>query len=281
MADDFDFKYFRYDPSMVAAVLFIVLFLAITAIHIYQMIRTRVWIFIPFVIGGFFEWIGYIGRAICSTETPDWTLGPYIQQTLLLLIAPALYAASIYMMLGRIILLTDGEDHSMIPKRWLTKVFVTGDVISFMMQGAGGGIMSGESISAIHTGEKIIIGGLVVQLLFFGFFVVTGATFHMRMKRHPTTKILSESLPWERQLYALYGASVLILVRSLFRLIEYAQGNDGYLISHEVFLYVFDAVLMFGVMAWLAWIHPSEITARLGQGKGRAVRRVVEVYELV
>jgi hypothetical protein len=72
-----------------------------------------------------------------ASESPNWTLGPYIMQTLLLLVAPALYAASIYMILGRIILLTDGEHHSLISKRWLTKIFVTGDVVSFMMQGAG------------------------------------------------------------------------------------------------------------------------------------------------
>ena len=28
-------------------------------------------------------------------------------------------------------------------------------------------------------------------------------------------------------------------------MVEYIQGNDGYLISHEAFLYGFDAVLMF------------------------------------
>jgi hypothetical protein len=83
------------------------------------------------------EFIGYIGRAASSQETPDWTLGPYIVQTLLLLIAPALFAASIYMTLGKIILLVDGEVHSIIRKRWLTKLFVTGDVLSFLMQGGG------------------------------------------------------------------------------------------------------------------------------------------------
>ena len=41
------------------------------------------------------------------------------------------------MMLGRIILVTDGEHHSLIPKKWLTKTFVVGDVISFLMQGGG------------------------------------------------------------------------------------------------------------------------------------------------
>lgn len=81
--------------------------------------------------------IGYIGRALSSQESPNWTLGPYIIQTLLLLVAPALFAASIYMVLGRIIELVDGEAHSVIKKKWLTKLFVTGDIISFTVQGAG------------------------------------------------------------------------------------------------------------------------------------------------
>lgn len=72
-----------------------------------------------------------------AAESPNWTVGAYSASTILLLVAPALYAASIYMMLGRIILVTDGEHHSIVPKRWLTKIFVVGDVISFMMQGAG------------------------------------------------------------------------------------------------------------------------------------------------
>jgi hypothetical protein len=83
------------------------------------------------------QWIGYIGRAMAASQTPDWTLGPYILQSLLLLLAPALFAASIYMELGRIIQLTEGEHLALIKRRWLTKVFVTGDVISFLVQAAG------------------------------------------------------------------------------------------------------------------------------------------------
>lgn len=83
------------------------------------------------------EIVGYIGRAVSSKESPDWTLGPYIVQTLFLLLAPALLAASIYMFLGRIILVLQAESHSLLKKKWLTKIFVTGDVLSFLLQGAG------------------------------------------------------------------------------------------------------------------------------------------------
>ena len=47
-----DFKLYRYDPSMAAAVVFIILFLIATGLHLYQMLRTRTWILIPFILGG-------------------------------------------------------------------------------------------------------------------------------------------------------------------------------------------------------------------------------------
>lgn len=64
-------------------------------------------------------------------------MGPYIQQSLLLLLAPALFAASIYMILGRMILRLNSEKLCIFKKKWLTKFFVTGDVLSFSVQAAG------------------------------------------------------------------------------------------------------------------------------------------------
>ena len=58
-------------------------------------------------------------------------------QSLLILVAPALFAASIYIILGRIILLVDGERYSLVRLKWLTKIFVAGDVLSFLLQGSG------------------------------------------------------------------------------------------------------------------------------------------------
>jgi hypothetical protein len=81
------------------------------------------------------EIIGFTGRILSHNDL--WALGPFIMQSLLILIAPALFAASIYIILGRIILLVDGEEYSLVRRKWLTKVFVVGDVLSFMMQGAG------------------------------------------------------------------------------------------------------------------------------------------------
>lgn len=65
---------------------------------------------------------------------------------------------------------------------------------------------------------------------------------------------------------ALYLGSFLIMVRSIFRVVEYLQGFDGYLLKHEAYLYVFDALLMVLVMVLFNWIHPSEIVAIFAGG---------------
>jgi hypothetical protein len=53
------------------------------------------------------------------------------------LLAPTLYAASIYMVLGRLVAYLNAENLSLVPVKWMTKIFVAGDVLSFMMQSAG------------------------------------------------------------------------------------------------------------------------------------------------
>lgn len=55
----------------------------------------------------------------------------------MILLAPPLYAASIYMTLGRLIRYLDAEVISVVPTRWLTGIFLTGDIVAFVMQAAG------------------------------------------------------------------------------------------------------------------------------------------------
>lgn len=53
MAASQPFHYYHYDPSLPAAVIFIVFFVCTTMLHTYQLVTTRTWIAIPLVVGGF------------------------------------------------------------------------------------------------------------------------------------------------------------------------------------------------------------------------------------
>lgn len=156
------------------------------------------------------------------------------------------------MILGRLIRAVRAEHHSLIRVDWVTRIFVTGDVVSFSLQAGGGGVQAAGTLELYNLGEKIIIAGLWVQIVVFGFFVVASVLFNVRLVRAPTISSERGDVAWRRHVGVLYAASGLILVRSIFRVVEYLQGNKGYLISHEIFLYVFDAILMAAVMLLFA-----------------------------
>ncbi|KAI0385980.1 RTA1 like protein-domain-containing protein [Hypomontagnella monticulosa] len=265
-ASENPFKLYHYDPTIAGAVFFILCFIGTTGYHTYQLLRMRCWFMLPLIIGGLFEIVGYIGRAMSGQESPNWTLGPYIIQALLLLVAPAMYAATIYMELGRIVVIVEGESRALISREWMTKIFISGDVLSFVLQGGGGGYQASGSLEALNTGAKVIIVGLFVQLIFFGILIVTAAHFYLAISNAPTGRS-SSGFPWQKHMAVLFAASILISVRSVFRVVEYLQGFDGYLLSHEAYLYVFDALLMFAVMVLFNIVHPGEIVSLMGGWK--------------
>ena len=81
-ADALDgFEYYHYSPSMAAAIIFVIIFGVATALHFWQMLRSKTWFLIPFLIGGIFETVGYVGRALSAGQNPGpYTLGPYVNQ---------------------------------------------------------------------------------------------------------------------------------------------------------------------------------------------------------
>jgi hypothetical protein len=179
-----------------------------------------------------------------------------------ILLPPVLFAASIYMMLGRIIIALRGDGYSPIRPSRLTKTFLAGDIVSFYIQGGGGGLTAagsksnGKGPNLAVLGQWIIVGGLIFQIVIFGLFCITALTFH---KRYAKSVVAPAWREWKQMMHVLYFVSGLIMIRSLFRVFEYVLGTDGYLMAHEWPLYVFDTILMFGVLVLFYFYHPSRI----------------------
>jgi hypothetical protein len=215
------------------------------------------------------------------SEAPTFSLGPYIVQTITILIAPAFTAATIYITFGRIMLVVDGQSLSPIRQRYITLIFVCGDILSLLVQSNGASLLTRKNKpSSVKAGKWIVTGGLVVQVVFFGAFMLISVIFYRRLRKSPTPR--SKLIPklWRTHLFKLYAASLLILVRSVFRVVEYTQGNNGYLLSHEVFLYMFDATLLSTAMLSFNIGHPSQITALLNGTKATSLLRVYTAEEL-
>jgi hypothetical protein len=80
---------------------------------------------------------GFAARCASHFNNVSWPA--YITQSVLLLVGPLFFAATIYMMLGRTIRLAMGERESvsLIPARWYTRMFVGADVTTLVIQGLG------------------------------------------------------------------------------------------------------------------------------------------------
>ncbi len=64
-------------------------------------------------------------------------------------------------------------------------------------------------------------------------------------------------LKWKRHVVVLYVLSIIFVVRNIVRIVEFLQGSDGYITTHETMLYVFDATFMLSVPMLLVCIHPG------------------------
>jgi hypothetical protein len=108
----FDWKMYRYTPSLAAAILFLTLFTILTVLHVYSYTRSRRTSIIYIILGGLCEIAGFGARIGSHFDNAAWA--PFIIQGTLLLVGPLFFAATVY-----------------------TRVFVTADVSTLIVQGLG------------------------------------------------------------------------------------------------------------------------------------------------
>jgi hypothetical protein len=247
LESDNGYYLWNYVPSLPGAVIFTVFFFTMSVLHFLQLFKTGTKFCWPFALGcictfkdhislpsrllmiGIVEAIGYGARAAAVNDTGS--LGPYIIQSIFILVPPAFFAATIYMTLSRTIRCVKGEHLSLARITWLTKVFVIGDILSFWVQGGSAGLTIHSNTAKI--GQDMVIGGLGIQIISFGVFFLTAVIFHIRISKQPSRASYHTKAPWKQTLHMLYAVSVLILIRSVFRVVEYVQGQSGYSLKHE------------------------------------------------
>lgn len=196
--------------------------------------------------------VGYIARYISIKQ--QYTLGPYIIQTLFIILPPSLYAATIYMLYGRIVFLVDAADLSLIRPTWVTKVFVAGDAFSFLLQAGGGSLLT--SASSATLGKNVLLGGLFFQLASFGFFLVVSGCFYYRVQNsgRPRVQTLGK-YHWTRAMQIMYLAAGLIIFRCVFRVCEFQSSATSPVRKNEIYSYCLDAVPMLGVQTLFNVYH--------------------------
>lgn len=238
---------FHYMPSLGAAVasliIYMLLFIVLTTLTIWK----KCWYMIPLLIGCIMEVIGY-GTRIPLCINPIGRIALYANMHACLIIAPVFNAAIEYVLFGRLMHAV-GDHYSLIKPRLVAWIFIICDIISFIIQVAGAGILTSSttSLETAKTGENVLLAGLAVNLASFAIFCLQIFYFDYRTRKLPPELQIDSVYQklWRKFLYVIYLSSFLVLIRQIYRVIEFAQGFTGYLAVHEVYFYIFDTIPIF------------------------------------
>ncbi|GAA6002014.1 hypothetical protein JCM10207_003038 [Rhodosporidiobolus poonsookiae] len=243
-------------------------------IHWLHLFRNGHKYMLPLTLGMTGMCAGFAIRILYANSVDS--LGLYIGMTMFILLSPCLFLAQDYMLLHR---LADslGEDVAksclLIRSSRITKIFVTSDVVTFFLQASGGG-MSAASSEMAKWGPKIALFGLGVQLVcFLGFCVILGVFAIRVRKRFP--HLAYPARPFRFSGYSAFSTDYVpdwrilvtvmaitcggIIIRSIYRLAEYAEGRDGVLATKEAYFYLLDALPLWISMTLYAWLWPTRV----------------------
>lgn len=249
---------FGYIPAHWVTILAVILFSIAFILHVACLAFTRKWLVIVPIIGTIGELAGWACRLDASYNPDDYNA--FLGQIIALIIAPVFYSAQAYVLFHHIVLLY-GPRFSVLSPKLYGGIFITFDIIALILQAAGGGVAGGaESGSQLQTqGSQIMLGGICFQLFTIVVFSILFSIFFIALYTHhpirPSTGRREPDVPYTRvrtmSCNCLALATFAMVVRSVYRVIELAQGWEGAVITHEVWFDIFDFIPMIFTSALL------------------------------
>ena len=206
-----------YQPSKAACIAFSILFFLSSLLHGIQMLYYKAYrLSLFFFWGALVITGGHACRAAGAWNYSDSDL--YVASQVLLITGPPAFAAGLYIVLGRTMYYVPylSPIH---PGRVFT-TFIALDIVCEIILANGTARLANPDITPeqIKQGKDIARAGMILQVIMFFFFLLLAAVFHIRCElRHVASKI-------RPVLIILHCTGVLLLERSIFRVIEFFQG---------------------------------------------------------
>ncbi|KAL2823273.1 RTA1 like protein-domain-containing protein [Aspergillus cavernicola] len=280
-----DMASIEYVPLLWANILFMAIFGAAAVAQLGLGIYYKTWTFmVAIVIGLVGEVVGYYGRVELHNNIFDGDA--FLEYLVCLTIAPALLTAAIYLCLSRIVV-AFGEKISFFKPRTYTITFITFDFIALLLQAIGGAMAStaddGDQATT-DMGINIMIAGLAWQVASLLIFTGMATHFFLRVRKAPNADFnpdfddLRRKPYFKASLYGLAVATIVIIVRSVYRCAELSEGFDGHLANDEVTFMILEATMIGIAVICLTVFHPGAVWkgqwanavwhTRAGKGKG-------------
>lgn len=174
-----------------------------------------------------------------------------------------MFAAGNYVIFGRLLhygsLWYPGKKLTWLPTHHVVAVFVTSDIISFLVQMGGAILLLGQNNTPERqqAGQNTLMAGLAINLASFCFFFTLVVWYEVATRR------LVRHLPNKKRSYATIVCAVMfsqffLIGRSIYRVIEFQQGYFSPIATTELYFYLFDTMLMiFATVIYIPFFPPA------------------------
>lgn len=231
---------YNYNPSRVAAVVTGSLYLLTSACLFARLFSNRAWWGLCLPVGSMNMAIGFFIR-MGLQQNPN-SLILFISQHLMILVSPSAFLVFNYVLYGRFVTNCVNPSYSWTPPRKVSTWFSISDLITSLIQSVGAGMQSSRSTSTEKLGVNIALAGFALQTVSFALFILLFLRVYKRIR---ADSISPSSETWGPIMPTLLFSSAMFMVRCIYRTVEYAQGSGGYLMTHELWLYLFATLPFF------------------------------------
>jgi len=249
----------------------VVLFAISGLLHAGQSVVHRTWWMIPTAcVSAALEVLGWSAR-LWSSQSPSLS-GPFTIQITSTIIAPTPLVAANFIIFGQIIDRL-GPGYSRLSPRLYTIIFCCCDLISLVVQGAGGGLASSASSKGKDAtpGAHVMLGGIFFQMIAITAYALLAIEYFIHYFRRSflQPKVADKDgnmvLPargfFDARLkvmsLALAFNTTCLFIRSVYRTIELLGGWSGRIISTQVYFNVLDGAMIILAIYTLNLAHPG------------------------
>lgn len=254
---------YGYTPNLAANAFFCAFFGLFLAANVVLPFKYKTWTYGWIMsLGAFAEVIGYVGRILMHSN--PWSDAGFEMQICCLILAPSFFAAAIYLTLKDIVKAI-GPQFSVIQPKLYPWIFISCDLVSLVLQAAGGGIAaSANTDTATDAGGRIMLAGIVFQVATFTALYILAIIFarNLRANKHsltPSQLTVIHNRNFKVFAWGVFIASVGIYIRCIYRIGELAGGWKNKIMQDEISFYVLDGAMVCVAVAVLTIAYPGAL----------------------
>ncbi|EAA26821.1 RTA1-domain-containing protein [Neurospora crassa] len=231
---------------------------------------------IAITAGCILECAGYASRALLSLN--PWNGSAFKTQIVSIILGPTLICIGLYLTLKHIVASLSPSLSPFRP-RFYPLFFVPADVSCLVIQAIGGGIAASagkDNYQLLQHGNRVIIAGIVLQVVVLGAFGILSSIFLVRAKKFfrgvQEQTMTMEKQTWQDKktkmfLWAMAGGYATLLVRCIYRIAEMAGGWGNEIMQDEPSFVVLESFMVliacvlftaFAPGVWFPWMSHSE-----------------------